>query len=164
MLPSITQPIKEIEMRVLGLLVAMLASSYVFAGSTQEIFECRSGSGRTILEAEVPGDHAEHDVKFTIDGSQVHFFDGYYGAGFQSNSSVEVFGSLRDAKTNFHFIVADESGETVFTFLALPGSVNIRRTTNGSRGSLNALIVGKDPRDNSTSPTIQVSCDYVYEI
>ncbi|MEO0336494.1 MAG: hypothetical protein AAF202_08870, partial [Pseudomonadota bacterium] len=61
--------------------------------------------------------------------------------------------------------VQNQMGDVEFVFLAIPGSVDVTRTGNGQRGTLNAYIVGKDPRNTrQTSPTIFVSCDYRYEI
>ena len=142
-------------------LLSVLLSAVTFysisatAGSTQEIFECRSGSGRTTLYAEVPGDHAEHKMTFSIDGSRTTYIDEYTAG---TNSSIEVFGAMWDQPTNFHFIVKDTDGNSVFTFLAIPGSIRLKRTVNGRVGTLDAYIVGKVPRKGRISPTISVSC------
>lgn len=146
------------------MLAGALFSWGAFAGSTQEVFECSSASGRTEVYAEVPGDHAEHSLSFAIDDAKITYFDGYGIDGRSTDSSVEVLGSLDQVKTNFHFMIRNLKGNTMFTFLAIPGTVKIRKTRHGQRGVLDAYVVGFDPREVGTSPTIRVSCSYVYEI
>lgn len=160
---------KKIMIVTAGALVSV--SSY--AGSANAFFDCKSASGRTVLKASVPGDHAEHLIELTIDNETVIWKDVTIQKppyNNDKNSSIFVLGSMKMA--NYHFLVAAPSGDTaslseVFRFSAVPSSMKVKRTPNGERGKLSAIIVGQDPRANKNgqaSPKIVVDCSYTYEI
>ncbi|MGB0847003.1 MAG: hypothetical protein ACPGSM_09765 [Thiolinea sp.] len=144
-----------------------------YAGSANADFKCKSASGRTVLQASVPGDHAEHLLTFTIDGEAVEWKDVIaQQSPFKSdkNSSVFVLGSMKTK--NYHFLItapdSDNAGsKQVFRFSAIPSSINVKQTANGERGRLSAVVAGQDPRANKggqVSPEIVVDCTYTYEI
>ena len=148
-----------------------LMSTVSFAGSAQKEFSFESASGRTLVQGDVPGDAIEHNVTFAIDGYSLNYLDQYVwnssisDSQRKQNSNVYADGVLKGAKPNFHFVITDMSGEAKFTFIALPGTINVRKTGNGEAGSFAALVVGADPRPGKRlSPTIRVQCSYSYEI
>ncbi len=141
------------------LLLPMLALSFsaqAFAGSANAEFECVSASGRTLLKASVPGDYAEHDVDFSIDGKSLRWT--------AEDSVIDISGELQ--KQNYKFVVteADHEARKVVIFEAIPGTANIKTTGNGEAGSLRARVYGEDPRNNQPSKVIEVKCKYRYEI
>ena len=153
--------------------MAIFAATASHAGSTNAIFECKSASGRTVLTASVPGDHAEHFVELTIDGETIVWKDvTLQQAPFNNdkNSSIHVLGNLN--KKNYHFLITASGSGTnnsveVFRFSAVPSSINLKQTSGGERGNLSAVIIGKDPRaekKGQASPEIVVNCSYTYEI
>ena len=160
---------KKIMIVTAGVFISV--SSY--AGSANALFDCKSASGRTVLMASVPGDHAEHLIEWTIDHETVKWKDIIIQKppyNNDKNSSIFVLGSMKMA--NYHFLVAAPNGDKaglrdVFRFSAIPSSINVKKTANGERGKLSAIIVGQDPRANKNgrvSPKIVVDCAYTYEI
>ncbi|MEM7646431.1 MAG: hypothetical protein AAF203_05945 [Pseudomonadota bacterium] len=155
---------------ILTTLMVLLTSQMAFAGSAPRSLECSSASGRTQFNGEVPGSEYVLDTQFTIDGQSYMYYDLLEWNSVLKrtvtvqNATVDEVGSLTSKKPNFHFVIKDTAGTVVFTFLALPASINVKSTPNGEAGRFSALIVGKDPRTGGWSPTIQVSCKYSHEI
>lgn len=144
------------------LALIILTSQYSFSGGANAHFSCKSASGRTTLEATVPGDYEEHSVEFNIDGEEVKWFSGVNQDTYEveENSSLFVLGTLRNK--NLHFIAINDKGQKVLTFTAVPSSIEIKY---GEKGTLTAEIQGLDPRDGKLqSPIITVNCSYSYEI
>lgn len=159
--------------KIVASIVMMTMPVIGYAGSANAVFDCKSASGRTALVASVPGDHAEHSVKWTVDGETVEWKDiVLQEPPYKSdkNSSIFVLGSMK--MNNYHFLVtAPDDGKAnpieVFRFSAMPSSIQVEKTANGERGTLSAVIGGRDPRaekNGKASPKIVVSCSYMYEI
>jgi hypothetical protein len=140
-------------------LISLLLSTSAFAGAANIELDCVSDSGRTKVVGNVPGDMAEHEITFTIDGQSVHYVDT---AETTPNSTIEVKGDAR--KQSFAFVISAVDAQPVFSFREIPGSGKIQRTPNGEKGSLRAIVQGVDPRDGSASKEIEVRCTYRYEI
>ena len=164
---------KHLLIRGIVFTAGIFAATAACAGSANATFDCKSASGRTVLKASVPGDHAEHLVKLTIDGETVEWKDVIMQQSpFKNikNSSVFVLGAMKNK--NYHFLLtAPEGGSAnareVFRFSAVPSSIKVKQTSNGERGQLSAVIVGQDPRakkGGKASPKIVVECSYSYEI
>lgn len=164
---------KHLLKQVVILTVGVLAPVASYAGSANAVFDCKSASGRTALTASVPGDHAEHSVKWTVDKETIEWKDvTIQEPPYKSdkNSSVFVLGSMK--MNNYHFLITAPSNDKssaleVFRFSAVPSSIDVKKTANGERGQLAAIIGGRDPRaekNGSTSPKIVVNCTYTYEI
>lgn len=136
--------------------VALAFSTQAFAGAANAEFQCVSASGRTIVKASVPGDFAEHDVDFSIDGKSLRWT--------MDDSFIQISGELR--KQNYKFVVteADHEARNVVVFEAIPGTAKIRATGNGEAGTLRARVYGEDPRNYQPSKVIEVKCNYSYEI
>lgn len=154
---------------ILSSFCALLVAPSAFAGATNIQLSCVSDSGRTKLEASVPGDFAEHDVAFSIDGKSVRYFDTVNQTTGQSesNSAIVMDGTMR--ARNFKFAVFVDEGNKfdaqVLKFEALPNTIKLSRNSNGERGSLRAQVQGRDPRNTAEeSKLIEVKCSYVYEI
>lgn len=164
---------KHVLKQVAVLAVGVLAPIASYAGSANAVFDCKSASGRTVLTASVPGDHAEHSVKWTVDGETIEWKDVVLQEPpykSDKNSSVFVLGSMK--MNNYHFLITKPSNDKssaieVFRFSAMPSSIQVEKTANGERGKLSAVIGGHDPRaekNGEVSPRIVVSCSYTYEI
>jgi hypothetical protein len=164
---------KHLLVRGIVLTAGIFAATAACAGSANATFDCKSASGRTVLKASVPGDHVEHLVELSIDGETVEWKDVIMQQSpFKNikNSSIFVLGAMK--KKNFHFLLTapeDSSANSieVFRFSAVPSSIKVKRTSNGERGQLSAIIVGRDPRakkNGKASPKIVVDCSYSYEI
>ena len=152
-------------MKKIIIALIILGSQTSWAGGASAQFSCKSDSGRTTLEASVPGDFVEHSVDFNIDGEEVNWFSGINQSTYEveENSSLLVLGSLQEK--NYHFIALNSDGQKVFTFSAIPSSIKLEATSNGELGSLKARITGVDPRGGELqSPVIVVNCTYGYEI
>ena len=152
-------------MKSLITLLTILSSISAYAGSANALISCKSDSGRTQLNASVPGDHAEHNVKFSIDGISLDWYSEVNQRTYQTeeNSTAHVLGSLKDK--NYHFIIVNTDGYKTLTFSAIPSSVKLKQTEYGETATLKAIVYGNDPRENEElSPKITVNCDYSYEI
>lgn len=137
-------------------LIALVVSGPAFAGASNAYFDCVSASGRTTVKASVPGDFAEHDVEFAIDGKSMRWT--------MDDSVIDISGELR--KQNYKFVVteADHEARKVVVLEAIPGTAKIQSNSNGERGILRAKVYGEDPRTNQPSKVIEVKCSYSYEI
>ncbi|NQZ00185.1 MAG: hypothetical protein HRT45_05895 [Bdellovibrionales bacterium] len=156
-------------MKALVLVVLFLGSVTAHAGSSVGVIDCTSASGKTKLVGE-PDSSPGHNLNFSIEGSEFHYHAGYQytsgqGSEYIQNSISQVPGGVSSQRPNYHFVVTSPEGEVVLTFVAKPGTIDIEPTAYGEAGTLEAYVVGQDPRNPSvTSPTIQVSCDYKNEI
>lgn len=164
---------KHLLKQALILTVGVLAPATSYAGSANAVFDCQSASGRTALTASVPGDQAEHLVKWTVDKETVEWKNVIIQEPpykSDKNSSVFVLGSMK--MNNYHFLITKPSTDQssaieVFRFSAVPSSIDVKKTANGERGQLSAIIGGRDPRadkNGKVSPRIVVNCTYTYEI
>ncbi|WP_372655763.1 hypothetical protein [Halobacteriovorax sp.] len=152
-------------MKSLITLLALSISISAHAGSANATFTCESASGRTALNASVPGDHAEHNVEFTIDEKTIDWYSEVNQTTYSmdENSKVYVLGKLEDK--NYHFIITNTEGYKTLTFSAIPSSIKVTQTEYGEKGSLKAVIIGNDPRSfTDQTPEITVDCSYSYEI
>lgn len=151
-------------------LIMMLSPMTALAGATNIELNCRSNSGRTTLVASVPGDFAQYETTFTIDGVARSYYDTAEKSQDIYLTKIEVQGAA--AKGSLAFEVKEVQTERFGTefmlkFKQLDNGSGIRRTQNGERGTLRAMIQGLDPRAGDTylqSKQIEVLCDYVYEI
>ncbi|WP_413288324.1 hypothetical protein [Bdellovibrio sp. HCB337] len=154
--------------RFLAMALTTLFTTSAFAGATNAIFECVSGSGRTTLTASVPGDFAEHSVTLTIDGKVAEYFDTIEQTPpYLSirNSDVAVTGDMQKKDYSFLITQQESPSAVLLSFTAIPKSIKVKSVSGGERGSLRAIIQGVDPRDKSlvTKP-IEVKCTYEYTI
>ncbi|MFA5137779.1 MAG: hypothetical protein WC728_01010 [Elusimicrobiota bacterium] len=157
---------KKIAAAVLALSFAQSA----FAGSTNIELQCVSDSGRTQLTAWIPGDEAEHNVTFTIDGKSLNWFDHIVQTPpypQEKNSNIVVSGRARQGDLKFQLLPKDKEGAVLFSFQELAGTQNIKKTYSGERGRLRAKVMGVDPRyaeQGTQSKVIEVLCEYRYEL
>lgn len=152
---------------VLGTAIGTLAlSSTALAGVANTEFSCISESGRTQLEASVPGDYLQHDVKFTIDDALVEYFDrtDYEATGKRIvNSKVTMLGNTMDVSKDYGFVVS-KKGKAMLTFIVVNGTAKIRHTNLGEKGVMKAKVQGVDPRTGKASKEITLNCRYRNEI
>lgn len=152
-------------MKFVSLMVLFILCHASFAGATHAQFSCKSASGRTLLEASVPGDFDEFEVDLAIDNEKVSWYSLLNQTTYQmeENSHIYVLGSLKEG--NYHFVIANQEGEEVLRFSAISSSIQLENSAYGERGSLQAKVYGQDPRaDKEWTPVITLNCDYSYEI
>ena len=153
-------------MKTLITIACMLAAQIAYAGSADRVLDCQSASGRTVVKGVVPGDSLDLNLSFEIDGEKLEYMDTYVGLNHVQNAEIQLLGSLTAKKPSFHFVIQHLIDGLSFTFMALPGSVKVKQTNLGETGTFKALVVGTDPRSahQAVSPTIEVTCDYDYQI
>ncbi|MGV6810008.1 MAG: hypothetical protein ACWA5U_09040 [bacterium] len=151
----------------------MISASNAYAGVANASFDCKSASGRTTVVASVPGDHVEHKVTFAIDGEKLVWKNETFQEppyAMDKNSSIFVLGSMQSK--NYHFMVVAPNSDNIeiselLRFSAVPASINVKKTPNGEKGTLSAIVQGQDPRkakDGQNSPKIVLDCTYTFEI
>ncbi|KYG65541.1 hypothetical protein AZI86_00225 [Bdellovibrio bacteriovorus] len=157
----------------------ILLSQGALAGATNAYLECVSASGKTKVSSLFPGDFTESGLIFSIEGvSNAYADQDLVDAREMNNGRIyEEYAHAKltrivsqdnlSAKANPSLLVGVESVEGDQAFLVLqsiPGTIKMKRTANGQRGTLSATVQGLDPRTGGASPVINLKCNYKYEI
>lgn len=155
---------------------ALLISGIAAAGSSNGVIECKSGSGRTLVEALIPVDGMEASIEITVDGKSVKYINqdlkDFLRMNNMKDKGILAPGGIETSKTKRDIsIVAygDTSGK-FDEILANLSSIGImkRKATQygGEQINFSAKLNGLDPRSDLTKelPLITLKCVYTYEI
>lgn len=157
----------------------MLISQGALAGATNAYLECVSASGKTKVSSLFPGDFTESGFIFSIEGASNTYADQAMFEAREMNDGriYEKYANAQltrivsedkmSLKSNPSLMIGVESVEGDKAFIALqsiPGTIKMKRTVNGVRGTLSATVQGLDPRTGGASPVITLKCNYQYEI
>lgn len=142
------------------LVVFLLLSGGVQAGSADAIITGKTSSGRTELEVAVQDITNQFRwAKLTIDGESMEF---RFDEADDMRSTV-----IRDVENGFYFLMM-ECEEKVFRLWMVPGSETVLVNTSGSyRSRFAAVIEATDPRKNgkwALTPRITIGCVMVYSV
>jgi hypothetical protein len=138
-----------------------------WAGATNVELTCRSQTGRTQVTASVPGDLAQFDLDFKIDGKVAT----YRSSKTPGGSIIDVVDDLENKEYTLS-ISTHDLGE-VFKLVAIPRTIKSSGDGNfvKARFAAQILPVTLDPRQDlvtrlkdSIGSGINVTCTYLYEL
>lgn len=165
-----------------ALLCGVLAPS-AYAGSAQAHLKCVSASGKTLVEAQIPGDSDETRVTLTLDAKSpqptvVHFLNQIMIENLSLNGQDPAieFPDFKKAivatvnpekiKTLTITVMSPEGfNQTWLTLVAKPETIQMKRKSSWStQGTFSAVLNGVDPRKEGFLSEIAISCSYNYSI
>src|SRR5690606_17027268 len=149
-----------------------------FAGSTQTEIVCRSASGRTLIQAFIPGEAEDAMVKLTVDGKSCTYLNGMAVTTLELNGrdpkveypgyELAAIGSAVDTGMKviaIQVLRKDNYDTEVFSLIANPATVKIRDTDVSTKGTFTAQARGHDPRaPGGRYLSVEVTCSYDYSI
>lgn len=158
--------------------ISLLISHGALAGATNARLECVSASGKTKVSATFPGDFMESGLILSIENQSNAYADQYLMEAREMNEGriyeeyadarlVKIISedNLRAKTSRLSIGVESVEGDQAFVALqSIDGTVKLKRTYSGSRGTFSATVQGLDPRTGGASPVITVKCNYSYEI
>lgn len=161
----------------LSLLTLLIFTKMAFAGTANAFIECKSASGRTVVEADFPVDEETASLKITVDGKTssyvneaTEFFYKEYNKTLDQdfpNAKVTKFASGKDKSglSITAFYETDGKSDDVQLTLRSVGPLKSKRLPNGEQVKFTGIVNGWDPRKADTLlPAIKLACVYTYSL
>lgn len=142
------------------LVVFLVLSGGVQAGSNEAVITGKTSSGRTELEARVQDITGQfRSVTLTVDGKTMEF-------RFDESDDVRTT-VIRDEENDV-FLLLMEGEDKVFRLWMVPGSEKVLEKSSGSyQSTFAAVIEATDPRESgkwTLTPRITIGCRLDYSI
>ena len=163
-------------MKKIILVLSLFSSITAFAGASNFSVKCKSASGRTNLEAWIPGDNPEQSVKVTVDGKSLTYInqdmlDTLCANNIDPQKSYpdyivrDIAASLEDTKRIVVLITDGDASEPVLFFTVENLKKKMKRDGSITGTFQGDLVNTVDPRNlNAELPVIALSCSFSYSI
>lgn len=162
-------------MKSLITLFLIFNATLAFAGASNIDLLCSSGSGRTKIEAYVPGDMTDAILTLKVDNAKVTYLNQEAITTAEINNLPIPEGKVSEIETldkiekkAYSLLVktnVDGYSTRALTLIALPDSVKVKGSTASLNATFKALLTGLDPRTEAGYlPEITLDCSYSYSL